>query len=1126
MSTKEEKSETQFHSKFETVEEHPSFSKNEEQIILFWRVIRAFETQLEKTKNCPVYTFYDGPPFATGMPHYGHLIAGGLKDVVTRYWTQRGRYCSRRFGWDCHGLPIETIINKKLNINTKKDLMNLGIEKYNGECRKIVMTYADVWKYYTERYGRWIDFENDYRTLYPSYMETCWWVFKQIFEKKRVYRKCKVMPFSWATNTVLSNFEAGSNYKDIEDPSVIITFPTVNDPNKKILGWTTTPWTLPSNLFLACNPKITYLEIEVQFKGKTETFILAEPRLKPVLKQLNIKEKDCKINKKMKGEELAGTEYIPLFDYFYETYKSKGCFKVYLADYVTTEDGTGIVHNAPGFGEDDYMVGCKYNLIDPDKPLCPIDDDGCFTSEVPLVAGKQFKAADPVIIEHLKSRERMIYSGRIKHSYPFCYRTDTPLIYRAIPCWFIKVEDLHDKLVEINKTTYWVPKYVQDKRFGNWLANAKDWCVSRNRSWGTPIPLWVSDDMEEIVCVGSIEELEKLSGVKDIKDLHREYIDKITIPSQKGKGALHRIEEVFDCWFESGSMPYGQIHYPFEVKDYEFKKGFPADFIAEGIDQTRGWFYTLNVISAIIFDCTPYKNLVVNGLVLDEKGQKLSKSLGNYEDPKILFNKYGADVVRLYLIDSPLVRGQSLRFSFKGLEQKIKDVFLPLYNIYRFLIQNIQRYEAKTGKSFYYDETILNKENLSITDKWIIAYEQRLIKFFHQEMEHYRLYTVVQELLQFLDKLTNWYIRLNRPRIKGDYDEDDWINSLNILFITLLNLIVLLSPFIPFITEFIYQNLRNGLKEGQALLEKSIHFLRIPEYNEKLLDEKIEKMMNNMISVIELGRKLREKNKISLKKPVAKLVIINYDQEFLNDVKIVEKYIVEELNVNEIEYLNDEATYITLGIKPNYETLYKKCKEIKDDMITSDKKDDPELIKEEKEAKDEANKIAAVIKTLNYDEIRKLIEEGKLEKNNTLIDKEQVSIEKKFLPKYEKDKVMSCLSNSDCGIRIDTTSDEKIIKSFLCREIINRIQKLRQKSGIQIIDKIVVMYEFKDEEKSKKLKDVCESMKDNIEKIIRTNLVGSKDKPGDEYALHVKEEFDIGEESEKENINITIFKKK
>jgi isoleucyl-tRNA synthetase len=573
-------------------------------------------------------------------------------------------------------------------------------------------------------------------------------------------------------------------------------------------------------------------------------------------------------------------------------------------------------------------------------------------------------------------------------------------------------------------------------------------------------------------------------------------------------------------------MPYGQVHYPFEVKDYDFKKGFPADFIAEGIDQTRGWFYTLNVISAILFDCTPYKNLIVNGLVLAKDGLKLSKKLKNYDDPKKLFNKYGADVVRLYLIDSPLVRGQSLKFNNEGLEQKIKDVFLPLYNIYRFLIQNIQRYEMVTKKSFYYDESVLNKDNLSITDKWIIAYEQRLIKYFHQEMEHYRLYTVVQELLQFLDKVTNWYIRLNRGRIKGDFDLEDWINSLNILFITLLNLVVLLSPFIPFITEFIYQNLRNGLKEGNPLLEKSIHFLRIPEYNEKLLDDKIEKMMNNMISVIELGRKLREKNKISLKKPVAKLVIINYDEDFLNNVKTLEKYIVEELNVNEIEYVKDEATYITLDKKPNYEILYKKLKDIKDDMFTMNKKDDPELLKEEKEAKDQANSIAAAIKKLTYDEIRKLIEQGSFNKDGITIEREQVNIEKNFLDKYKKDKVMACLSNSDCGIRIDTTSDEKIIKSYLCREIVNRVQKLRQKSGIRISDKIVVCYDFKDENNAKMLKDICENMKDNIEKIIKTSFVGIKEKPGDDYNLHVQEAYDIGEENEKENINITIFKSK
>ena len=1112
-------------SKFETVEEHPSFPKNEEQIILFWREIKAFETQLEKTKNCPVYTFYDGPPFATGMPHYGHLIAGGLKDVVTRYWTQRGRYCVRRFGWDCHGLPIECLINKKLNINSKKELLDLGIEKYNEECRKIVMTYAEDWKYYTERFGRWIDFDNDYRTMYPSFMETCWWVFKQIYEKNRVYRKCKIMPFSWATNTVLSNFEAGSNYKEIEDPSVIITFPTLEDPNRKILGWTTTPWTLPSNLFLAVNEKITYVEIEVPFNGKTETFILGEPRLTAVLKLLRIKESDCKIIKKMTGKELEGIEYIPLFDYFYEKFKPKGCFKVYLADYVTTEDGTGVVHNAPGFGEDDYQVGCKYNLCDPDKPLCPIDDDGCFTNEVKLVAGKQFKETDPIIINHLKSNKRMIYDGRIRHKYPFCYRTETPLMYRAIPSWFIKVEDMHEKLVNINKSTYWVPKYVQDKRFGNWLANARDWCVSRNRSWGTPIPIWVSDDMEEKICVGSIEELEKLSGVKDIKDLHRENIDKITIPSQKGKGTLHRIPEVFDCWFESGSMPYGQVHYPFEMKDYEFKKGFPADFIAEGVDQTRGWFYTLNVISAILFDSTPYKNLIVNGLVLAEDGQKLSKRLGNYKDPKILFNNYGADVVRLYLIDSPLVRGQSLKFSLKGLAQKIKDVFLPLYNSYRFLIQNIQRYESVTGKNFYYDANILKNETLSITDKWIIAYEQRLIKYFNHEMEHYRLYTIVQELLIFLDKVTNWYIRLNRGRIRGDLDEVDWVNSLNILFITLLNLVILLSPFIPFITEFIYQNLRNGLKECD-LLEKSIHFLRIPEYDEKLLDDKIERIMNNMISVIELGRKLREKEKISLKKPVAKLIVINYDQQFLDDLKIVEKYIVEELNVNEIEYINDEATYISLGVKPNYEIVFKRTKEIKDDMITLDKMDDPELIEEEKQAKAEGNKLIEKIKSLQYEEIRKLIEDGKIEKDGVTIPKEYVTVEKKFLPKYEKDKVLASLTNSDCGIRIDKTSNDDIQRSYLSREITNRIQKLRQKNGIQITDEIVVTYDFKDESKSKTLKEVCEKLKDNIEKSIKTTFVSNANKPGDDFALHAEEEYEIGEEKEKENIKITIYKKK
>lgn len=468
-------------SNFKSVDEQISFPKNEEQILEYWQKIDAFKTQLKKTEGLPKYTFYDGPPFATGLPHYGHITAGTIKDVVTRYWTQVGRYVERRFGWDCHGLPIEVIINKKLNISTKKDLLNFGIGEYNAECRKIVMTYANEWKWYTNRFGRWIDFENDYKTLDTNFMESVWWVFKQLFEKGLVYRKCKVMPYSCKCNTVLSNFEAGMNYKDINDPSVIINFPLVSDPKKKFLAWTTTPWTLPSNLFLAVNPNLDYVLIKVE-NHEEKQYILAEALLKSLEHKLKIEGK-YEILEKYKGSDLHGMEYVPLFTEFYQQFKSKGCFKVYTADYVSSADGTGIVHNAPGFGEDDYNVGVKYNLIDQDNPLCPIDEDGVFTEAFPLTTGKFFKDADHIIIENLKQRHRLVHNSTIVHKYPMCYRTDTPLMYRAIPSWFIKVETLKDDLLENNKKAHWVPKYVQEKRFHNWLADARDWCVSRNRCW-------------------------------------------------------------------------------------------------------------------------------------------------------------------------------------------------------------------------------------------------------------------------------------------------------------------------------------------------------------------------------------------------------------------------------------------------------------------------------------------------------------------------------------------------------------------------------------------------------------------------------------------------------------------
>jgi isoleucyl-tRNA synthetase len=1095
-------------SKFNSVDENISFPKKEEEVLQYWEKINAFHTQLKKTEHFPKYTFYDGPPFATGLPHYGHLTVGTIKDVVTRYWTQNGRYVERRFGWDCHGLPIECKINEMLQIKTKKDLLNLGIEKYNSECRSIVMKYSNDWKWYTQRFGRWIDFEKDYKTLDLNFMESVWWVFKQIFEKDLVYRKCKVMPYSAACNTVLSNFEAGLNYKDVNDPSVIVSFPSVEDNNVKFLAWTTTPWTLPSNLFLAVNPNLTYLKIKVD-GHEDKQYIFAESLLDSVKSKLNIE--NFTVVEKYKGSDLHGKEYVPLYDDFYKQFHEKGCFKVYTADYVSATDGTGIVHNAPGFGEDDYRVGVQYNVIDADKPLCPIDDDGMFTSAFPLTAGKHFKEADSIIMANLKSRQRLMYHGTIVHKYPYCYRTETPLMYRAVPSWFIKVESMKNDLVENNLKTTWVPKYVQEKRFHNWLADAKDWCISRNRCWGNPIPIWVSEDFDEKICIGSVEELRKLTGREDITDLHREFIDGLTIPSQKGKGNLRRIEEVFDCWFESGSMPYAQLHYPFDISEEEFAKRFPADFIGEGLDQTRGWFYTLNVISTALFNKPPYKNLIVNGLVLAEDGKKLSKKDMNFKDPKEMFELYGADAIRLYLINSPLVRGQSLKFSEKGLKEVIKDVFLPLYNSYRFLIQNIQRYESSNGKTYTYNfkNITSNLDSLNITDRWIIAYNQRLIKFVRNEMENYRLYTVVIELLSFLDKLTNWYIRLNRGRLKGDYGVEDNLNSLNVLFNTLENLVILLSPFVPFITEGIYQNLKNGLEN----YEDSIHYLQIPSYNESLIDYKIEEVMNNMITVIELGRQLREKKGLSLKRPVASIQVINFNKTFLDNLKIVEDYIKDELNANELILTEEENKFIKISSKANFEVLYKRSKDLNQMMKDEEKEDDPELKKDAEVAKNEANVIAAVIKTLGESELRELISNKQLKKDGHTITVDQVIIEKKFLKEYEAEKEYCCSSNQECGIRINTASNETIMNAYLAREIVNRVQKLRKETGIKISDNIIVVYSF--EGPAEKLSNVCSKFNDYINKVLKVPF--TNEKPDQSHHQHAIAEYDIVTELEEKD---------
>ncbi|KAL4524947.1 hypothetical protein Ndes2526A_g07044 [Nannochloris sp. 'desiccata'] len=566
----------------------------------------------------PEYIFYDGPPFATGLPHYGHLLAGTIKDIVTRYASATGFHVTRRFGWDCHGLPVEYEIDKKLEIKSRQDVFDMGIGTYNEECRSIVMRYSKEWETIVKRIGRWIDFENDYKTLDPSFMESVWWVFKQLFEKGLVYRGFKVMPYSTGCSTPLSNFEAGQNYKDVSDPAVVVAFPIDNDPdNASLVAWTTTPWTLPSNLALCVNPEFTYLKVKDPATGKV--YVVAESRLAEipgaVVKAKKAGKKDAAATKdgapaaaapagfeimsKIQGQELVGLTYTPLFPYFADL-KASGAFKVCGDSYVTEDSGTGIVHQAPAFGEDDFRVCVAHGVITRgDTVPCPVNDDGCFVDPVSDFAGRHVKEADKDIILAVKASGRLVHAGAIVHSYPFCWRSDTPLIYKAVPSWFVAVEDIKEKLLKNNAQTYWVPSYVKEKRFHNWLENARDWAVSRSRFWGTPLPIWTSDDGEEVVVIGSKEELENLAGTS-VSDLHRHHIDELTIPSKQGKGVLRRVDDVFDCWFESGSMPYAQLHYPFENKEL-FENNFPADFVAEGLDQTRGWFYTLMVLSTALF---------------------------------------------------------------------------------------------------------------------------------------------------------------------------------------------------------------------------------------------------------------------------------------------------------------------------------------------------------------------------------------------------------------------------------------------------------------------------------------------------------------------------------------------
>ncbi|KJE96152.1 isoleucyl-tRNA synthetase [Capsaspora owczarzaki ATCC 30864] len=1105
-----------------SVSDNHNFPGTEEAVLGFWKSINAFETSLKLSEGRKPYTFYDGPPFATGKPHYGHILAGTIKDIVTRWAHQTGHYVERRFGWDTHGLPIEFEIDKAFNINSPQDVEKMGIANYNEKCRNIVMTFAKEWETTVNRMGRWIDFQNDYKTMYPSFMESVWWVFSQLFDKDLVYRGYKVMPFSTGCATPLSNFEAGQNYRDVSDPAIMITFPLVDQPEVSLVAWTTTPWTLPSNLALCVNPELEYVKVKDTASGKI--YILATDRLVALYpkgkesgdahgkaptkaatgaaagkakgkEKKQQKRDDAKtgasssdaadsaavkeetpaaaaaaepaaaaaetvaaapaapyeILERFKGATLKGLRYTPLFPYFASR---PGAFVVTTDPYVTNDSGTGVVHSAPGFGEDDYRVCVAHGIVNRDEAVpCPIDEKGCFTSEVTDFVGKYVKDADKDVIKHIKDLGRLVNVASIVHSYPFCWRSNTPLIYRAVGSWFVRVESLIPRLLANNAQTYWVPDVVKEKRFANWLANARDWSISRNRYWGTPIPLWVSDDGKEVVRISSIQELHELSGVL-VTDLHREFLDDITIPSKQGKGVLRRTKEVFDCWFESGSMPYAQVHYPFERKD-TFQQSFPADFIAEGLDQTRGWFYTLLVISTALFDKPPFKNLIVNGLVLAADGQKMSKSKKNYPDPSLVIDNYGADALRLYLINSPVVRAEEVKFKEAGVKDVIKDVLLPWYNAFRFCLQNVDRLKKEDGIDFTFD---LKAENptTNLMDKWILAYTQSLITFVKQEMAAYRLYTVVPRLLAYIDNLTNWYVRFNRRRVKGEAGLEECKNSLGALFEVLFTTVTLMAPFTPFIAEYMYQNLLPLLTNLDPNEDRrSVHFTMIPEPKTGYANADIERVVARMQSVIEMVRVVRDRRNLPVKYPLSEMTLVHSDKQVLDDVRLVESYLLEELNVKTLVTSSDIAKY---GVKLNAAINMELGAKLRGDLPVVQK----------------------AIAALSADDIEKFKKEGTITVAGFALSGTDLKISYSCTAPADHE----ANTNGDILVLVNVVSDSGMKEEGLAREIINRVQRLRKKGKLIATDNVDVYYQVTKEDAETLLTQVVVSQAD----FLATNL--------------------------------------
>ena len=997
---------------FKAVSNKVAFPRMEESILEVWKKNSVFEKSLKRNEGKAEYRFYDGPPFATGLPHYGHLLAGIIKDIVPRYQTMRGKYVERRFGWDTHGLPIEALAQDALGVAGAPEIKALGVDKFNEQCRSMVLKYVNEWEKTVTRIGRWVDFKNDYKTMNPEFMETIWWVFKQLWNQGRVYKSHRIMPYSWKLSTPLSNFEAGNNYKDVQDPTVTVRTKAISAESAQLsallaaeetvylLVWTTTPWTLPENLMICAGASIDYVAVRDLTDDKRSVYVMAKARLPHIFK----KQEQYEIVAEFKGDKLKGVEYEPIFPYFADK-RAEGAFRVTTDDYVTTDDGVGLVHIAPAYGEDDFRV-CKEAGMT--AFVDPLDDACAFTDAIPELKGRFCKDCDKDLIKWLKREGKLVHQATIVHSYPFCDRTDTPLIYRAIDAWYVKVEDLHERLVENNSTVHWTPEYVGEKRFGNWLQDARDWNISRNRFWGSCIPVWIcEDDPEDMICVGSIKELEELSGEK-VTDLHKHFVDKIVI--KKDGKTYRRTPEVLDCWFESGSMPYAQQHYMGEEGEGGLKIDdfFPADFIAEGLDQTRGWFYTLMVLGTCLFGKSPYKNVIVNGLILAEDGKKMSKRLKNYPDPNLMLDTYGADAIRLYMIYSPVVKAESLKFSENGVKQLMRDLLIPWWNAYSFFVT----YANVDG---FHDKEVTFPESENVLDRWIVSSMETLIADVTAAMDNYDLQKSVRPFVKFIEDLTNWYIRRSRRRFWKSTNDSDKLSAYRTLRYVLVQLSKVAAPFTPFIAEEIYTNLK-----GESDPE-SVHLCDFPTPNAVARDLELERRMADVQSAVELGRRLRADNDLKVRQPLSALKLAG------GDVKGLEELIEDELNVKRVEFIADETELCNISYKANFKTLGKKC--------------GPKM-----------KAVAAAIANMGSGEW------NAINAGSALVEGVEVNPEDVLVTRSPKEGLVVA-SEGPVVVGLETVLTPELVAEGLAREFVSHVQSMRKEADFEVTQRIVLAVE-------------------------------------------------------------------